>query len=305
MKNLFKISAIIFGALVLLYSTSCDTEEDVLPAPTFTFSTSPSGTEFSEGDTLTFTINFTAENGLSSFIVTPTINGVEGSPIINNPQVDLGLEDLNSGSFDYSLILSSGFSGGDSVSVALELLDQSELSATDNFEFTISSLTTFTAVLLFAPLQDASSATWFSSNLGRTVTEAEVNAAEAPNSSDIDFGYYYGGSDMASLAAPANYPTLGGSIDISDWTTQNATTFRSTTLSAEDFIGITSGAAVEAAFDAGTDEGGVITNLSVGDVVAFELDVAKGGTKGLLRVISITGTFNQNDNMEVEIYLAD
>jgi hypothetical protein len=313
MKKVFQKLMFVAAVGTIGFLYSCGEDEETLPvAPSLNVSaTSGSGSTVTSGgsiqatDSITFSFTASTPGGFNTFRVT--------SPNISTPfevnRNDLGVtaEETSPQLPQYTVYTDASLEGA-SISLRFELVDESGQVDSTTFAFDVTAapepeVDAFNAVLLFAPLQDASSETWFSTNLGRAVTEAEVNASAAPNSSDIDFGYYYGNTDEASIASPNNYPTLGGSIDISDWNTRNATTFRSTTLTAAQFLEIATNADVDDAWNNGTDEGEGITGLVAGQVFAFELDADKSTQRGLARVVGITGTFNQGDNIELEILI--
>lgn len=301
----------VIGAVGFLYS--CGEDEETLPvAPSLNVSAnsgdgSPvtSGGSIQATDSISFSFTASTPGGFNTFRIT---SANLSTPFeVNRNDLGVTAEETSPQLPEYKIFTDETLEGA-SIALRFELVDEAGQVDSTTFTFDVTAapepeVDAFNAVLLFAPLQDASSETWFSTNLGRTVTEAEVNAGAAPNSSDIDFGYYYGATDMASIASPNSYPTLGGSIDISDWTTRNATTFRSTSLTPAQFLEVATNADVDAAWDNGTDEGEGISGLAVDQVFAFELDATKSTQRGLVRVVGITGTFDQGDNIELEILI--
>ena len=57
----------------------------------------------------------------------------------------------------------------------------------------------------------------------------------------------------------------------------------------------------------GTDEGQVLTGLTEGDVIAFSTDADKtgGSKKGVILIKTITGTWNEGDNLEIDILVQE
>ena len=51
------------------------------------------------------------------------------------------------------------------------------------------------------------------------------------------------------------------------------------------------------------DADGDVINLAVDNLVAFELDAAKGSKKGFFLVKAITGTFNSGDYIEIDVVI--
>ena len=111
--------------------------------------------------------------------------------------------------------------------------------------------------------------------------QAEANADPA----DIDFIYYYGSSNLATLAAPDDAQVAGvmSNTQLSSWTTKNATRFKK--VSGFDFDNLTESTSL-------TEEiakGGLTSmanNLAVGDVVIFV--TAGAQTFGAIKVVSIS-----------------
>ncbi len=103
---------------------------------------------------------------------------------------------------------------------------------------------TYEVVLLAAPLKDPdnvvgtrTSQTFFSADNGLTYSVEDVVSGASVTSAEIDFGYYYGTTNRASLASPAEYPreiydlTSTGA----NWNDVNATAFRPISLTVEGF----------------------------------------------------------------------
>jgi hypothetical protein len=305
------------GAFVL---TACDPAEDETPvgsAPNVTVSVENEQDVYLPGDVIDLVVDFTADDP----VVGATINAETEEFIltfdatgISNNVIDLNEFDVASsteGSFTISGIQIPNEFANQTLTFTIEMEDSEERSGQGTLDIEIGEASTplisYTEILVYAPAADGSTNTWFSTNLGETVTEAEVNAGAAPNSVDVDFGYYYGANtDFASIASPNAYSVAG--IDISDWNTRNATEFKLTTISGEEYLEITSSEDLAAVWDRedNINEGETITNLEVGDVVAFQLDPDnKDGLYGVFRVIDIEPGFESNDYMEIEVLIQD
>lgn len=128
---------------------------------------------------------------------------------------------------------------------------------------------------------NASLGSAFSSSNGQVY----LKAAAATNSSIIDFVYFYGASNLASLAAPDDASVDGStanSVDLTDtYPTKNATRFMTTSVTPAEFIAMTD----DANFPAFSGSSSLENNLAVGDVIAFE---TVGGKVGLVHVAAIT-----------------
>jgi hypothetical protein len=117
------------------------------------------------------------------------------------------------------------------------------------------------------------------------------SAGTAKNNSDkIDFVYYFGQNDKNAIGAPNNADGAKAiwATEINMWPKQNATKFRTSTLSSTDFDNIKNGTKVEDAFVnidfTGSEATEKITNLSVGQVYAFQ---TARGVKGIIKFTAI------------------
>ncbi len=291
-----------------------DTETPAPVAPTLTVSANGgtvSGTDITAipGDVISFNWSAATPGGFNRFAV----SGL--TPPIDENRNSLGLDAgavSASGSFpvdiDESLV-------GATVQLEFLLVDDNNGQDTETWTITVEAppspaARAYTAILLSAPLGDLSAESFFSSNSGEVYSPSAVTGTADPISATIDFGYYYGLSNQASLASPQAYSQLTNAAftaQVSGWNVLNATTFKSTTVTSEEFVGISTWADIDAAFDAGTDEGGAITNLAINDVIAFETDADKAGgaKRGVIIVKAITGTDGQNDNIEIEVVVQE
>jgi hypothetical protein len=107
------------------------------------------------------------------------------------------------------------------------------------------------------------------------------------NQALIDFIYWWGASTSATIGAPndANAAQVfnTGAYALSNWTTLNATQFKTTTLTSADFDAVTD-AAPCISNATGADQTRIGT-LAVDQVIAF---ISVGGKHGLIRVKAIT-----------------
>lgn len=137
----------------------------------------------------------------------------------------------------------------------------------------------YEAVLLAAPVGqtpgERSSTTFFSAATGGVYSVDEVVAGTEVGSADIDFGYYYGATNEASIAAPSDYPTEVYNLGANgaNWSTLNETMFRPTNnLTLDDFNAISAADAARLAqeYEIATEEPVTeLNNLSAGELYAF------------------------------------
>ncbi|RUA30670.1 MAG: hypothetical protein DSY77_13800 [Bacteroidetes bacterium] len=307
----FLKNGLLFALAGAFIFTACDPAEEETPisAPTVAL-TSQVEAEYAEGEEVELSYDWEAPGKIGQVRYVVLVDGTTAiDTTLTESELGFNVED-SVGSLEFTLTAPEN-SAGSIVDVEVTLIDRENQSTTNteaSFEVIEGSspLISYTDILVYAPAGDGSTNTWFSTNLGETVTEAEVNAAAAPNSSDVDFGYYYGVNDEASIASPNAYNLDG--IDIQDWTTKNATEFKLTTISNEEYLGLSTSADLEAVWNRedNINEGETITNLEVGDVVAFQLDPNnKDGLYGVFKVITVEPGIQTNDYIEIEVLIQD
>jgi hypothetical protein len=303
-NNILKLCALSF----VLFLASCgDDEETKVAIPTISVTMSDGaqgvitdGGNVEVGDTVTFNISITAAGGFNVYRVSGNLEG-------EKTRTDLGVDAGATTATDKFFVPFKDAPVGTTQTfdfVAIDDANQSSNVTSISVNIVSPSAKTFTAVMLAAPLGDLSGTSFFSTNTGLTYSPAAVNATNDPVSNEIDFGYYYGANDMASIASPAGFAGTVFSGQVDAWGTKNSTTLKATALTAATFIEVKSSADIETAYAAGTDGTEFKTGLSVGDVLAFETNSTKTnspGKKGLILVKAINGTDGQNDNIEIEV----
>lgn len=316
MKKFLRNGLMLAAAGTLLF-TACDPEEEtpVATAPEVNLSVETEQDAYLAGDVINLVVDFTADAPAvggtinaetDEFTITLSANGISDNIIDLNA---FGVASETEGSFTIEGFQIPQEAAGLTLSFSVDIEDEDGRVGQGTLDIAVEAsnpLKSYTDILVYAPAGDGSTNTWFSTNLGETVTEAEVNAAAAPNSSDVDFGYYYGVNDEASIASPNAYNLDG--IDIQDWTTKNATEFKLTTISNEEYLGLSTSADLEAVWNRedNINEGETITNLEVGDVVAFQLDPNnKDGLYGVFKVITVEPGIQTNDYIEIEVLIQD
>jgi len=194
---------------------------------------------------------------------------------------------------------------GQTITLKVEAIDDEPRTVTETVTIITAEkktpVTKYTAKLLYSPLENLESKTFFSTDDGATYSRNDVEKTADPVSPKIDFGYYYGNSDMASIASPAAYPTA--IYDLSSWGTKNDTKMKLTEMPASHFEDIENNEDITEhwAMTDMSDADGDVINLAVDNLVAFELVSDKGSKKGFFLVKSIVGTFGTDDYIEIEV----
>ncbi len=298
MKRMTQLTCVSLAILGTLWMAGCTDDDDPLlsgPSISITSDDDISGGTFTgyEGDTLEVDVNVNAPAGFNNLEV--LANGVRDTLISRAAGTT-----QTSFSTTYEYVLNTV---GD-VTLTFKAVDDDNNTTSEVITVTGEQKPTrhYTAKLLYAPAGDNSSETFFSTNDGMIYSKADVEGTAAAISPKIDFGYYYGDTDMASLAAPSAYPTAV--YDLSAWAERNETKLRKTDLSVSEFMdNVNNINFIESAYDNATSEGDdeIVTQLSSGFILAFELDDVKGSKHGLIRVLDIEPGTATDDYIEIEV----
>lgn len=148
-------------------------------------------------------------------------------------------------------------------------------------EASAGAITTYTDKILGS--YDATEGSSFASINGTVYNSADA----ATNSDKIDFVYYYGSSNFATIAAPSDADAQTVFTGIASWTVKNATLLGATTVTATEFDAMTDDSDIVTAATGLT--GSKVSSLDVGDVIAFETasTSANASKKGLIKITEI------------------
>jgi hypothetical protein len=308
MKKITKNLLPILGIVGLIFMTSCGKDEGVVAtAPSISISASVDGSAIASGDnvevgsSVAFAVTITAPGGVNGL----TVNGTSYS------RSELGAE-----AGDTQVIvtnISSGILAETSIGLTAKydfvaVDDLGQESEVETFTFVVVALPSpvakaYGTTLLTPPAGDGTTDTFFGIGNGTLYSHNDVTGTAEPVSANIDLGYYYGATDMASLSAPAAYPS--SVFDISAWGTKKDTKLEVTTLDSEDFIGMSTVADVNAKLEAITFEttgGNIETNLTAGKILAFKTADTEA-ISGFIYVEAITGTTGNNDSITLQFVL--
>ena len=303
MKKIFEKVIIVSSLLGLVFFYGCSEDEVIeevassidisLSATTSDGNSLVSGGNVTAADSFSIVISITAEAGFNTL----NISGDVASSTINRNDLDIA-----SGTTDAKVTLTvlASSSLGDG-SIDFEAVDEKGNTATASFSFVVVSPAAKiqTAVMLYAPLGDSSSQTFYSIANNQTYSLGDVISTSDPVSASIDFGYYYGSTDNAALASPAEYTIY----DLSAWGSQNVTTLAVTTITSAEYLEMVTVSDIETAI-AGvdvTDANGTVTNLSANEILMFK---TVDNVQGLIHVSAITGTDGSDGMIELEMKLA-
>lgn len=288
-----------FTAVALL--ASCGEDDEVTfdnptvdVVATVDGATVTSGSEVEVGSTISFAVTITAQGGVNGLTVNNTSYsrtqlGAEAGDTQATFTITSELSELGEGTFAFQSVDDAG-------QVSTEFVFAVTVVAPASPDAKVQ-----TAIILSAPDADGRETAFYSVAENLLYSHSDVTGTAAAVSQNIDFGYYYGNTDEASLVSPSNYPTAV--FDISAWTVKNETAMiQVTDFTLEDFMALSTVADVEAVLESVSNETAVLgfTGLEVGTVIAFE---TAGEVAGILRVQSITTGFS--GSIEVEMILAE
>lgn len=301
MKKTLYYSLSVLALFGLLTLQSCN-DDDVLPVLNVSSSTEgyADGTFTAEvGDELTLNISVEAEEGFKSILVSKSTGDV-----LLSEEASEDKQESYSTTLTYTVVAEDVNAGN-----TITILVSDENDNTEEFVVTLSveeapvAAVKYSATLLTAPQGDNTSKTFFSTDDGSTYSRNDVETTADPVSPKIDFGYYFGSTNKASLASPDSYPST--IYDLSAWGTKNATKLKLTEMPAEHFTSIVSNADILTHYGMTdmSDADGDVISLAVGQTIAFELDAAKGSLKGFIYVKSIVEGTGSDGKIEIEVVM--
>ncbi|NSW44212.1 MAG: hypothetical protein HPY79_00060 [Bacteroidales bacterium] len=293
MKKLFAISLIVLAGAAMF--TSCKKDE-TKPAPEITVTNNKTAyTVTATADTtITFNVTVTAEAEIDQFTIKKTVGSTTTS--YGNPS---GFAGQTSYTYNFQEV----FHPTDTypISFTFKVVDKEGQEA--SITVTVSKVqgqtgtpfgafNSYTAVLMGG--QNNATTGSFYASVGNHVYTLSQAAA---NSASVDFAYYYGSTNLATLSAPADpqITSVANFSTIANWQTRNNTLFVknpsvdfaniSTTT---DISGVTFGTDLKA------------NQLSVGDVVAFKTAAGKIGFVKVTAITQINGT-NSEGTITIDV----
>lgn len=300
-----KLLLVTLAATVFL--TSCGDDEDpVVEIPSITVTAAVneaaivSGAEVEVGSTINFTVAINAPGGVNTLW-------------IGNDAISRSALGVDAGATEASYSFTSNVTQEGLLSLEIYAVDDSDQSSATT-TFTVTGVVTsptakvLTAVMLAAPDSEGNLSAFYSVGQETLYSHNDVIGTAEAVSQSIDFGYYYGANDGASLVSPSEYPEAV--FDISAWTTRNETimVYASNYYTVEEYMALETVADVTAWLDnldevASEDDVALgFSGLSEGDLIAFG---TAGEIGGVIRVSTVSGTFNAGDFIELEFILAE
>ena len=258
------------AALGMVFTSCEETEEP--SAPKITFLNGISEAETAQ-DSFNIAGTITSEVGLDQVkLFKVTSLGEDQLKLVDK------FDDKNSYDFKF------GFSVSEDMTLKVSATDKDNNTTIRNFELTYTggagAIKSYNITLGSYNATEGSS---FASIDGTVYKWADATS----NSDKVDFLYYYGATNKASVAAPTNSDAQTVFSGLNGWSTKNDTKFGFTTLSASEFDAITDDS--EIVSNASSLSGSDVNDLAVGDVFAFMTasTSAHASKAGLAKVVAI------------------
>lgn len=300
--NSLLMLAAVAGALTF---TSCQKDE-VTTTGTVTYSTPTDGKATVPTDTVILVkLTVSAAEDLKSVSAKVAYDGAVGTTLDLSADTKTTDSTLASGTgktFEWTTgILTRSVAGKEVYTYTFKdksgNTTEATITLTVNSKVVVDKVVTYSAKLLGGQ-SNATQGSFFNSSEGLVYNQANAKT----NSGKVDILYFYGATNMATIASPddADAATIynNSSTGIQTWTTKNATKFKATTVTATEFDGITAKddskivAAAAGAADTKSNK------LASGSVFAF---VTAAGKKGLIKVTAVSGTQDGSITIDVKV----
>ncbi len=288
MKKFIKNLSLFAVVASLGFMMSCNEDEETFDVPIVSFESSvldaSGNAELEPGDVLSFIIDVDAPGGFNTLNGTFFKDGVEFADTVISKTPGSSPLDYRSDQFNFEI---ENEDVGSTFAMEFQAVDEAGQLSNKlilTVEVTSPEARSYSAVLLAAPLGNKEAQSFYSVASGVKYSPSEVTGTQASISPTIDFGYYYGSNNKASIASPAGFLNTVFAGQVEGWNTKNETVIKATTIGSSEFNEVTTWAGIDVEFEAGTDEEGIITQLVAGDVVAFE---TVGGVRGLILINEI------------------
>ncbi len=300
-KLMYSFWSLLFMASMVL-TTSCGTqeEEDVTPAApaiTITGITDPASATANVGQAVNFTVNVVAPGGFNVIRVDKTV-GTGATADYAEKSKEAGQTVINF-TYDFTYTPTADVAGQD-VTFDFEVVDDNGKQAQHTFVLSVNEPVMLERTTVLLGGQKNTTQGSFYNTIDNAVY---LMAAAKSNKDKVDFVYYYGATNKATIAAP----TSQGAKDIytaTDLTGMNNTTDLVKVTTNFDAITKSSHIAGVWAEKVNNSVSDQVTDLRVGDVFAFQL---AGGTRGyrigVAKVLTIEGADYNSTAQKITLHI--
>lgn len=308
MTKFFKNALMIGAAASTLFFTSCDSEENPIDGPSISVTTNPADAVVKAGEAFSFTAEVNAPAGFNTIRIesftgtggsTVELTGYKSEYTKNDLNLDEGAQSATAEFQAFSLSSAGEFT------ITLLAVDDDSQTSTAEITLTVTSapINTYTTVLLGA--QGNKEPAFYDALEGERYGYAAARDASGTSGSVVDFAYYYGTNNKNTIAAidDSGLNAVYTAVDLpisGVFGTRNSTKFRVTNLSPAEFDAIDNSTDLKAEADSELNVNSSANQLSVGSVIAFELDADRGGYVGLVKVTKINDT-NGTGTITIEV----
>ena len=295
-RNILVIAALLLSGS--LFFSSCTKDNSNAAAPVITLAPITTAYTVASGDSVAVVCSLTivADGKISTFAVSEK-NGTTTTTV---PVTSSDFKDKTSAKSSYSKYWKySAVDATLGVTITFSVTDannnktEKTITVTRQAAAQGGAINNYTATILGGNTNTTLGSYYATTN--NTVYNTTTSVAA---SSLIDFIYYYGTSNSATITAPTDVTVNGGTGNLTlaaNLSPKNATTFATTTLTTTDFAAITNDTQIAAITTySDTKE----TQLAVGQVFAFK---TAAGKKGLVNISAINGTASGSITINVKV----
>lgn len=300
MKKIALLSIALIGLSASVLFNSCS-KDSTNPKPNIELKKPSGDTTVVAGVGVNAEVYCSSDVNLKTLSLTQSVDGAAAAAIDISGSGSDGTNDLSlsDNTKTFSTILSSSTNVGTKFTYVFTVTDKNgesnSVSVTITSKAAAGDINTYTAKLLGAQ-GNSTEGSFFASSTGTVYTQTNAKA----NSSLVDFLYYYGATNNASIAAPddSGAGTIydNSSTGLQTWSTRNATKFASTSMTTAQFDAVSDDAAIVSA--ASSASATAMTSLAADKVFAFKTAQNKSG---LVKVGTINGTTNGDITITVKV----
>ncbi len=267
-------------------TTSCgtdETEEVTVAAPSISLSAADeTGATVNVGEAVTFTVNVVAPGGFNVIRVNKTVG--TGSTVEIDEEAKTPGQTVTSFTYDFAYTPTSD-EAGQSIYFDFEVVDDSGKATTHEFVLTVNepAILSYQTVLMGGQTNSTDGSFYNAKD-----NQVYLLAAAKNNKAKVDLLYYFGATNLATIAAPTDTDSqeVFGASNLQGMT--NATNFVRTTAT---FANVTTASHISNAWleQKSGEVDTKVSELVEGDVFAFQLADARGYRLGVAEVVSIQG----------------
>ncbi|WMJ72254.1 hypothetical protein RCC89_03610 [Cytophagaceae bacterium ABcell3] len=269
--------------------TSCSKDEDPKPGPTISFTPGDTEVTLEAGEKHKVAVVFSAEQRLNRI----TVFKKQGANETQYGEAKTsGFHESTKHTEHYEL---EGVAG-ETVTYRFQVEDRDGVSAAKSLTVKVKAekggeISSYSAKLL-GGASNPNAGSFFATSTGTVMKMAEANE----NYTKVDFIYTYSGENGHLIAAPNDDRISAAHSNVDGWSSKNATKFKATSLTAEQFAAIDDDLKIVEAAEGANETRK--NQLSKGQVFAF---ITEAGKKGVVHVKETAGTEASNRSITINV----